>query len=220
MFGKNRKKTVGLCVMVVTSCFILAALWAVLAAPETALAAKGGGKGGGGGKETRTYQVTFTIQSETASGCREMSLINPEDNVGHLWFDEPYLNLSPVIGGVDGFDICFSGGAEAKLMHGLFRDKHDLTKVNGTLFFPGLDKTGKEIKYRLDFTGTVIAGTWTPPDIDTGNNTATIRLDTWELKHDTGGKKNACSGEGDFGVDGIPITTILVERLSACPPPP
>ncbi len=40
MFGKNRKKKVGLCVMVVTSCFILAGLWAVLATPETALAKK------------------------------------------------------------------------------------------------------------------------------------------------------------------------------------
>jgi hypothetical protein len=38
MFGKNRKKTVGLCLMVVASCFILAGLWAVLATPETALA--------------------------------------------------------------------------------------------------------------------------------------------------------------------------------------
>jgi len=40
MFGKNRNKKVGICVMVVTSCFILATLWAVLATPETALAVK------------------------------------------------------------------------------------------------------------------------------------------------------------------------------------
>ncbi len=40
MFGKNRKKKVGLCVMVVTACLVLAALWAVLAIPETALAVK------------------------------------------------------------------------------------------------------------------------------------------------------------------------------------
>ena len=38
MLWKNRKKKVGLCVMVVTSCFILTTLWAVLATPETALA--------------------------------------------------------------------------------------------------------------------------------------------------------------------------------------
>ena len=38
MMWKNRNKKVGLCVMVVTGCFILAALWVVLATPETALA--------------------------------------------------------------------------------------------------------------------------------------------------------------------------------------
>jgi hypothetical protein len=50
MFGKNRNKKVGLCVMVVTACLVLATLWAVLATPETALAAKktGGGKKGSG----------------------------------------------------------------------------------------------------------------------------------------------------------------------------
>jgi len=40
MFGKNRNKKVGLCVMVVTACLVLATVWAVLATPETALAAK------------------------------------------------------------------------------------------------------------------------------------------------------------------------------------
>jgi hypothetical protein len=45
MFGKNRKKKVGLCVMVVAACMALAALWAALATPETALAAAPAGKG-------------------------------------------------------------------------------------------------------------------------------------------------------------------------------
>ena len=57
MFGKNRKKTVGLCVMVVTSCFILATIWAVLATPETALAKKPGG--GGGKPEALHGTATF-----------------------------------------------------------------------------------------------------------------------------------------------------------------
>ncbi len=50
MFGKNRNKKVGICVMVVTASLVLAGLWAVLAAPETALADKktGGGKKGSG----------------------------------------------------------------------------------------------------------------------------------------------------------------------------
>ncbi len=40
MFGKNRKRNVGLCAMVVMGCFILAGIWTVLATPETALAKK------------------------------------------------------------------------------------------------------------------------------------------------------------------------------------
>ena len=51
MFDKNRNKTVGLCVMVVTASLILAGIWAVLATPETALAAQGKGKGGGDFKD-------------------------------------------------------------------------------------------------------------------------------------------------------------------------
>jgi hypothetical protein len=54
MFGKNRKKKVGICVMVVTACLVLAGLWAVLAAPETALGGKPGGK-----KQEISVSVTF-----------------------------------------------------------------------------------------------------------------------------------------------------------------
>ncbi|MFH1884580.1 MAG: hypothetical protein ABIL62_17935, partial [Planctomycetota bacterium] len=62
-----------------------------------------------------------------------------------------------------------------------------------------------------DYTGTVDPETWTPPNV---GDSATIGLDTWELKADTGGRKNACSGEGNF--IGSSITTIMVDRLSAC----
>lgn len=47
MFGKNKNKTVGLCVMVVAACLVMAAVWAVLATPETALAKKPDNPGGG-----------------------------------------------------------------------------------------------------------------------------------------------------------------------------
>ncbi len=213
MFGKNKNKKVGLCVMVVTSCFILAVLWAVLATPETALAKK---PDGGGGKETRTYRVTFQGGDPVivaASGCREMSIINPEDSVAHLRFNSS-LDLSGVIGSVDGFTVCFPDGAKADMMHGIFRDKHDPGKITGILFFKGLNKTGKQIGYRLDYTGLVVGGEgeWTPSKV---GDSATITLLDWELKADTGGRKSACSGEGSFS--GSPITTILVERLDACP---
>lgn len=66
MFVKNRKKTVGLCVMVVTASLALAALWAILATPETALAAppEGKGKGGGGGGEVgQLIPVCITFEA-------------------------------------------------------------------------------------------------------------------------------------------------------------
>ena len=49
MLWKNRNKKVGLCVMVVMASLVLAAVWAVLATPETALAKKPDNPGGGGG---------------------------------------------------------------------------------------------------------------------------------------------------------------------------
>ncbi|MCH7557617.1 MAG: hypothetical protein IIB56_09205 [Planctomycetes bacterium] len=61
MFGKNRNKKVGLCLMVVTACLVLAGLWAVLAVPETALADHKPGHdkpGGGGGKDE---PIIFTV---------------------------------------------------------------------------------------------------------------------------------------------------------------
>lgn len=53
MFGKNRNKKVGLCLMVVMASLVLAAVWAVLATPETALAdpPEGKGKDKDGGNE-------------------------------------------------------------------------------------------------------------------------------------------------------------------------
>ena len=42
MFGKDRNKKVHILLMVVTSCFSLAALWAIMAMPETALAGRPG----------------------------------------------------------------------------------------------------------------------------------------------------------------------------------
>ena len=40
MSGRKRNKRMGVCLMIVTSCLVLAAVWVVLATPETALAKK------------------------------------------------------------------------------------------------------------------------------------------------------------------------------------
>ncbi|MHC4165587.1 MAG: hypothetical protein ACYSWQ_01365 [Planctomycetota bacterium] len=53
MLWKNGNERVGVCLTVVTSCLVMAALWAVLATPDTALAKKPvKPPGGGGGGET------------------------------------------------------------------------------------------------------------------------------------------------------------------------
>jgi len=60
MLWKNKNKKVQICLMVVTSCFILVGLWAVLATSETALAKKPTDPpGGGGGKDTVPTCVQF-----------------------------------------------------------------------------------------------------------------------------------------------------------------
>ena len=92
MFGKNRKKKVGICVMVVTSCFILAALWAVLATPETALAAPKKPKPPKGGGDGACCSLNFciTFRENDAIGGDELD----EDNDGET---DPYFNGGKIV---------------------------------------------------------------------------------------------------------------------------
>lgn len=53
MLWKNRDKRVSVCLTVVTSCLVLAAVWAILATPKTALAKRPG-------DEATRYDVTMT----------------------------------------------------------------------------------------------------------------------------------------------------------------
>lgn len=79
--------------------------------------------------------------------------------------------------------------------------KNTPTKAVASYFFGALgkDKT-TEITYHLQMFGT-ITGDWLP------SGTATIALDSWEMKFDTkGGKKQACTGKGQ----GLASTTITV----------
>jgi len=62
MFGKNRNKKVGICVMVVTASLVLAGIWAVLATPGTALADPPEGKGKDkDGDDVRCCSLSFCI---------------------------------------------------------------------------------------------------------------------------------------------------------------
>ncbi len=95
MFGKNRKKKVGICVMVVTSCFILATLWAVLATPETALAVKpdkppGKDKDGGGDGTCCSLNFCITFRENDAIGSDGLD----EDDDGKT---DPYCNGGKIV---------------------------------------------------------------------------------------------------------------------------
>lgn len=59
MLWKNRNKKVGLCVMVVMASLALAAVWAALATPETALADKPAKPGGNVKQQDISTEVTF-----------------------------------------------------------------------------------------------------------------------------------------------------------------
>lgn len=60
MSTKRKNKRIGVCLMAVTSCLIVAILWAVLATPETALAKKPGSGGPRG--ETQDIPVSAVIE--------------------------------------------------------------------------------------------------------------------------------------------------------------
>jgi hypothetical protein len=85
MFGKNRNKKVGLCVMVVTACLVMATFWAVLATPETALAKKPDKPPGGGGGKTsiRLARIDFTnsprIQWDGVEACGDWEYWDERD---------------------------------------------------------------------------------------------------------------------------------------------
>ena len=67
MFGKNKNKRVKICLMVVTTCLVLAVLWAVLATPETALAKKPDNPGGG---EPEALHGTATFEDRDGDRVR------------------------------------------------------------------------------------------------------------------------------------------------------
>ncbi len=148
MFGKNRNKKVGLCVMVVTSCFILAGIWAVLATPETALAKKPGG--GGGKPEALHGTATF----RDALGDRVQS-----DGGG------PYTDAS----------IGKKGGATVLGLGDFFRLKVKLNKKNEgrsfNLDFVGLDINPAFFPASPDVWILGVQGTlqeWRAQDLNTG----------------------------------------------------
>ncbi|MHC4557388.1 MAG: hypothetical protein ACYTFW_08375 [Planctomycetota bacterium] len=94
---KSNNKRVGLCVMFVTSCIVLAAVWVVLATSKTALAAPPEGKDKGSG-DTGTAPVCIVfegggIQSDDGPYCDDKQL-----KVKAIMTPDGHVNLLPNTG--------------------------------------------------------------------------------------------------------------------------
>ncbi len=242
MFGKNRNKKVGICVMVVTSCFILAGLWAVLATPETALAHKdpddpghshgggGGGSGGGGEKVSVHYWLSLqdTLELFSKSDCPRIGRIDDGENNKNpriIWnriqgfggVGDPRLTVGNLPGMSDDPDLttCFpdSFDGTASTHGGTMLISADGTEV--TMTFGARAKSGGPLQYHL--TMTVVAHTlepepWEPLGL-VGGESATLFLGNWVLKPGSGPAKKGCVGSGDFaGALTITVTRFTMDE--------
>ncbi|MCH7823417.1 MAG: hypothetical protein IH849_01325 [Acidobacteria bacterium] len=98
---------------------------------------------------------------------------------------------------------CFSGSSDDGAL-AIKLEKKNTSNAVASYFFSALGKDGTAISYHLQMFGN-IDGEWLPSD----DTPATIALISWEMKFDTkGGKKQACTGSGDFN------STILVTHAS------
>jgi hypothetical protein len=200
MLWKNRNKKIGLCVMILTSCFILATIWAVVATPETALAAKGGGGGGKGTFETVLYWVSFSQDPLNVFWPHQITgrIENPDDPrvlvnrvVGgepvpiqpkNLRLDDDFAFV-PGTGGGDDFDTAFPDTT----YEGTLIISGDGTTVSKQLK-DGLSRTGKKLHYQLTAAIDPLPGGWDPLGMSSGA-TVTISLGAWELKAPRGTAK-------------------------------
>ena len=211
MFDKNRNKTVGICVMVVTACLILAGLWAVLATPETALANPPDGDGNhnhGGGDDGGTYFVTVSgdVSSTTIFTGKDGGGRSKPVNVYFQFIDLDLTFFSNEK--IDDDENCFAGAPlEGNLTAMTISQEKDGSAIVGYWFTGfGDDATKTEINYLLWMFGE-FHGNW--PPAETGDKTTFVDLTSWEMTTESKKNKNiSCTGSGDFD-DG---TTIKVER--------
>ena len=213
MFDKNRNKTVGICVMVVTACLILAGLWAVLATPETALANPPDGDGNhnhGGGDDGGTYFVTVSgdVSSTTIFTGKDGGGRSKPVKVYFQFLDLDLSFFSDFFKNVGG-ENCFGYNTplDGNLTAMLISQEKDGSAIVGYWFTGfGDDGTTTEINYLLWMFGEFDEDNW--PPAETGDET-TVNLTSWEMTTESKKNKNiSCTGSGDFD-DG---TTIKVER--------
>lgn len=241
MFDKNRNKTVGICVMVVTACLILAGLWTVLATPETALANKPphdhGGDDGGKTAVTVTFRDAGDAGADRIRSDGEGPYIDGVDRVtveissqGHFSFGVPKARGNkPVIRRLDfDFSVChhsddthpgpcdntFSGlGTGAMNVHGL--DLRAMTEgVPTEVVLSGFFKPSEDVNARqYSFN----------PDRFDGSNLITVTKtdespNTWVFKtkdfpNDVVGLKEVRAGDDIVRLYHMPFQITVVEEI-------
>ena len=189
MFGKNRDKRVGLCVMVVTSCFILATLWVVLATPETVLAKPPA-------KETVRFDVDVTgdmllVGTFNPDGTTKLGLAEGRAGTSNVVVNRP----SPAIQ-MDFLAAlsCFTAGDIYSLDHGGSLDIIQSSKgAFIRYFFRAHGKDGELTSYRIDADADIVSdnGGSFPKGEPVGSG-YTVTISNIRVSVDTGSRKNGC----------------------------
>jgi hypothetical protein len=188
MFGKNRKKKVGLCVMVVTACLVLAGIWAVLATPETALATKPPHDHDKEEKEEATYTLAFTDNDEWTPDLFDFTdplsfdTVQADKNISVRFVKSDLSSLEDCWVGMD-------GGWDSFLV--IIQTKKRKDKMLIRYWFT--DSTSG-INYVLDMPGTLTTplDNWPPeedPAIVTGSG-------DWDISFTKGNPDGGCEGSG------------------------
>jgi hypothetical protein len=204
MFGKNRNKKVGICVMVVTASLVLAALWAVLATPETALA-----------KKPITEPILFNVTTLTGSAIEIVGYFDAADpganedgivlgpakgyasdrhsNVG-VRRPSPAIQMD-FLAALDCFDSGDIYSFDCSGSLGIFQDNKGAFI---RYFFQayGKDPEGEWTHYRIDADAEIVSDTPgnTFPRGESVDGGYTVTVSNIKLSVDTGSRKNGCKG--------------------------
>ncbi len=170
MSNKSRRKRVGIGLMVVATCIVVAGLWAALATPETALAKKPVKPPGGGGEGTTIYfdvllgvdgQDIFMVSGSGTEGRIES--IGGGTNIDRMIVNRPspHIDITSVISVVDPsgttgcFDDLLDGLRYIGVKGTLLIELPDRTVEVMTVAysFRAKDKKGKDVYYTIRTTG-------------------------------------------------------------------
>jgi hypothetical protein len=198
MLRKNGKKKVGFFIMIVTSCFVLTAIWAVLAKPETALAAK------------KADPVYFDVMTIVGSA---MEITNPADVEGRydgVGGTQVVVNRPAVEMKMD-FLTTLDDFIAGDIYSGTLVIQQDKGIGHAVFFFKGPGKNWVEgdklTGYRIDADAEIL-GTDFPVGEPVGGGYI-VNLTNIELSVDTGSRKNGHEGSFPGAVATVQLDRIL-----------